>query len=1057
MTPALLLLAFGTAIAQGPAATAPWDIEQSHTPEHYPLDFTATEGTWMSLDVSPDGTTMVFDLLGHIYEMPVTGGTATALTSGRSWNTFPRYSPDGKSLVMTSDRGGSDDLWVMNRQTGEMQNVSNLPEGVTGGMWSADGRSLYGVAMMDGTQNTVYQFGLHGSKQVLIPPPESTAQRPGAGFRPINHFREDPQRNVILYEQVVAPVHSAGGTIKSYDKRTGQISDLIKRPGGAVSPALSPDGRYLAYVHRDDQVSQLVLHDLHTGVERVLLPKVERDRQDYVVYHHAAYPTMAWLPDSRSLVLWFGGGIHRVNIDDGAVEDIPFAARVQREFDSTIRFPHTFAQGEARTRIHRWAQRVPGGAADGILFETLGDLYLQSGGQPRNLTESAAHESSPVVAPKADYLYFARWSDDELGSIHRMRLTGGRTTPLTDIPAQYGSLSLSEDGRKLAFVRGDDSIRTGTQIEAQTRFELITMDVDGRNLRKLTDISFEGAGFGTRPASLKFSRDGRSLFFTEFEDRKLVLKKIGLDGQGKQTLYTFPHAASATLSPDEHWIVYEEYQRSWVTPFEFLGKAITISAEDGKGVSTRTDAANDGLYHRWSADGQFIQWTRGPEFLEKSLNAILDDGAVDSRSDISVAYPVAAPESMVAFTHARIITVDTNRTVLEDASLLVRNQRIIAVGKDIDIPPEAHVIDLEGRTLMPGIIDTHGHYHGEISPTHTIEQGVASLSAPLAYGVTTLYEVYGTIPKDVWVSDMLMAGKITGPRLFSTGSPMYGSREFRPGTFRNFKTNEDVLEQVRFNKAHGATALKDYITLNRRIRQQLAAAARDEGLNLVVEPGGEGQVNLTRVIDGATEIAHGMGFTSIYQDYIEFFKASRISITPTLIVTLDGPMGENWFHQSERLFEDEKLNRFARKEQLLARLRRPQHVFEDDYFHAELAANLKKLYDAGVSLQLGGHGQMLGLDVHFEMELYAQGGFAPMDIIAIATRNGAWNQGLDQDLGTLEAGKLADLVVLTDNPLEDIRNARNIEYVMKNGVLYSGEDAARVYPHPQPAGKFYFK
>ncbi len=1061
LTATLLLLTASSAMAEESASTPGWDIEQSHATEHYNLDYTATEGTWMSLDVSPDGKTLVFDLLGHIYEMPINGGTATALTHGRSWNMFPRYSPDGKSLVITSDRGGSDDLWVMDRRAGELKNISNMPEGVTGGMWSADGRSLYGVAMMDGTQNTVYQFGLNGSKQVLIPAPESTAQRPGAGFRPINHFRDDARRDVILFEQVVAPVHAAGGSIKRYDKRTGEVSDLIRRPGGAVAPALSPDGRYLAYVHRNDQVSELVLHDLDTGVERVLLPEVERDRQDYVVYHHAAYPTMAWLPDNRSLVLWYGGGIHRVNIADGAVTDIPFSANVQREFDSTIRFRHEIAEGEARTRIHRWAQRVPG-SDDAILFETLGDLYLQRGGTATNLTQSEAHESSPLVDARGQYIYFARWTDAELGAIHRMRLNGKGDTQLTDVPSQYGSLALSEDGRRLAFVRGDDSIRSGTQLEAQTRFELVIQDADGGNAVKVTDISMEGAGFGARPPSLKFARDGQHIYFTEIADRALVLKKIRLDGQGEQTLYTFPNAAGATISPDEEWILYEEYHRTWITPFEFLGKAVTVSAEEGKGTSSRLDAANDGLYARWSADRQSgnrlaIQWTRGPEFLEKSLDAVLAEGPVRSRADISVPLAVNTPNGTVALTNARVITVDANRSVLENATLLVRNQRIAAVGTDVAIPPEAHVIDLEGRTLMPGIIDAHAHYHGSISPTHTIEQQVASLSAPLAYGVTTMYEVYGTIPKDAWLSDMLLAGKITGPRLFSTASPMFGSREFRPGTYRNFKTLEDVQEQVRFNKAHGATAIKDYITLNRRIRQQLAATARAEGLNVVVEPGGEGQVNLTRVIDGATEIAHGMGFTSIYDDYIEFFRASRISITPTLVVTLDGPMGENWFHQSERLFEDAKLNRFARKEELLARLRRPQHVFEDDYFHPELAANLKKLYDAGVSLQLGGHGQMLGLDVHFEMELYAQGGFEPMDIIAIATLHGAWNQGLDQDLGSLEAGKLADLVVLTDNPLEDIRNARSIEYVMKNGVLYSGEDAARVYPDPQPAGEFYFK
>jgi len=1052
--PLVLTLLTAVLAAHPAGAEAPdaWNIEESRAPEQVTLDFVATEGTWMSLDVSPDGRHIVFDLLGHIYEMPVTGGEATALTSGRSWNMFPRYSPEGARIVMTSDRGGSDDLWVMERATGELANVSKMPEGVSGGMWSADGRFLYGVAMQDITQNTVYQFGFHGSRQVLIAAPTPTAQRPGASFRPINHFRDDPTRGVIFFEHIEGPVYAGGGSIKTYDKTTGEVKPYIRRPGGAVAPALSPDGRFLAYVHRRDQISELVLHDLETRQERVLLAEIERDRQDYFVYHHAAYPTMAWLPDGSSLVLWFGGGIHRVDIEDGGVTRIPFRAHVERDFDPTIRFEHAIPEGRSTTRIHRWAQRTP----DGILFETLGDLYLQKDGGVTNITRSDAHETSPLYDPERGSVYYAAWSDDELGAIYSRPLDGGQRRKLTTTPSQYGALTLSPDGERLAFVRGDARIRGGTRLEQQTDFELVTMRVDGTDKIKAADVSWAGAEWGTRPPSIRFSADGEALYFTDFVGTALVLKRVGLDGKDEIELYSFPHAAYAALSPDEDWVLYEEYQRTYITPFEFAGKTIEVSADTGAGTSMRIDADNDGLYQRWSDDGTTIGWTRGPEYLEKSVEAVLAEGEIGTRIDLAVGYDVAAPEGTIALTNVRIVTMDPARRVLENATLLVRDNRIAALGTGVDIPDGAHVVDLMGRTLMPGIVDVHGHYLGMMAPTHVIEQRVATLRAALAYGVTTMYEVYGVIPKDFWLSDMLRAGKTTGPRLFSVGTPMYGSRGFRPKTYRSFATYDDVLEQVRFNKAHGATAFKDYLTPSRQVRHQLATAAREEGLNVVVEPGGEGQTNLTRVIDGATGLAHGMGFTSVYQDYLEFFAANKLGITPTLIVTLDGPMGENYFHQSERLWEDPKLNRFARAGELVARLRRPQHIFEDDYFHPELAANLKKLHDAGVSVQLGGHGQMLGLDAHFEMELYSHGGFSNMEVLAIATLLSARHQGLDHDLGSLEEGKLADLIVLGANPLDDIRNTRSVELVMKNGILYSGDDAARVYPDPEPAGDFYF-
>lgn len=1034
-----------------------WDIGKSRATDLVKFDSTLSEGTWMSLDVAPDGQTIVFDLLGHIYEMPVTGGKAKALTDGRSWNMFPRYSPDGKKLLITSDRGGGDNLWVLDRASGEWRNVSSMTEGVTGGTWSADGRAVYGVAMIDGTQNTGYRFGLDGTRQEIIPAPNPPAF-PGAGWRGINHFRDDPKRGLIWFEQLKssidnygqADVYGGGFAIQVYDKKTGEISTKIGRPGGAVAPALSPDGRYVAYVHRNDLKSELVLREIDTGIDRVLLKQVERDRQDYNVYHHAAYPTMSWFPDGKSLAIWYGGKIHRVDIASGEDRVVPFEAHAQRQLDPTLLFRVEVPDDTSHTRLHRWAQRV---GEDGILFETLGDLYLHRVGKTENLTNSAAHESSPLYDAKSGQLYFVGWRDDELGAVYRRRLSGGKSEKLTNVPSQYGSLALSADDKQLAFIRGDETLRSGTRIEWQRKFQLVTMSAQGGEATVVTDISVAGVG---RPPFVAFANDGKSLYFTEFDGEGLILKRISLDGREEKVLYKFPHAAAAQLSPDARWIVYEEYQRTWLTPFEFVGKVVTVSAEDHLGTSKRLDTWNDGLYPRFSADGRTVMWTRGTEFLEKDVEAAWKQGEIKSRTDISVAYDIARPKGTVAFTHARVLTMDANRSVLDDATLLVQRDRIVAVGTDVAVPADAHVIDLGGKTVMPGLVDMHAHYHGALSPTHTIEQHLPTLESELAHGVTTLYEVAGNIPKDTWVSDMLRAGKIVGPRLYTVGTTMYGLKKYRPGAYRSMTNYDEVLEQVRFNKAHGATALKDYLTTSREVRHQIATAARAEGLNVVIEPAGQGQTNLTRVIDGATNLAHGMGFTSVYQDYLDFFSASRISITPTLVVLLDGPAGENWFYQTERMWEDETLLPFWRKEELIGRLRRPKYAFEDDYFHPQLAANLRKLYNAGVPILLGGHGQMPGLDAHMEMEMLGQGGFPAMDILAISTIVSARYGGLDQEVGSLEKGKRADLVVLDADPLQDIKNARRVNRVMSNGVLYDGQ-GTRVWPDQASPTHFYFK
>ena len=301
---------------------------------------------------------------------------------------------------------------------------------------------------------------------------------------------------------------------------------------------------------------------------------------------------------------------------------------------------------------------------------------------------------------------------------------------------------------------------------------------------------------------------------------------------------------------------------------------------------------------------------------------------------------------------------------------------------------------------------------------------------------------------------MIRAGKITGPRMFTVGPPIYGLREFRPKLFREISSYEQALEQLRYNRDHGATAVKDYVHFTRGSRHQLTTAARELGLNVFAETAGNPPMNLTQVIDGQTGLDHSMGLTPLFDDVVRLLAASETGITPTLLVVYNGPSGQLYFDMRERVWEDEKLLRFARAEQLVT-ARRPTHFFPDDLYAPEMAAEHRKLMEAGVSIQMGGHGQKLGLDAHWELELMVQGGFTPLEALQTATINGARYHGLDRDIGTIEAGKLADLVVLAEDPLADIRNTRAIRFVVKQGVVYDGDDLARVYPDPTPAQRMY--
>ena len=1015
-----------------------WEVDADRAP-YSVFEMTATEGTWISVDVSPDGEHIVFDLLGHLYEMPYAGGAAERLTEGRSWNMFPRYSPDGTSIAFTSDRGGSNDLWVLERASGELENVSKMDVPVFQGTWSADGRHLYGTSLNMKVRFPAYRFNFFGDEQLLLP----------AGARtPVNHFQEHVPSGRIFYVHNEGSLPSSGPRIKTYDMKTAEVTTYVDRPGGAASPRLSPDGERLAYVQRDDKETTLVVHDLASREESVVLRGLDPGRFESRGFY-GAHPNLAWHPDGREIVLSLGGGIHAVDVATGTSRKIDFSAAVRRKVDDTLRVKLELPRETTRTRSHRWGVPVAGG----VVYEALGDLHLRTGDTSRNLTDSAAHETNPVVHHESGKLYYASWSDDEMGAVYVRPLDGGAATKLTSRPTQYGSIAVSRDGSQVAFVRGAGSLVDGDRLEQQTEYELARVDGDGE-VHVVTDVHWSGNRYAKRPPSVMFSEDGERLYFTEYVDDTLTLKRIRTDGLDEETLYRFLHATRAVVSPNLDWVMFREYHRSFVTPFEFVGQVVDVSAADGKGFTKRVDRL-DGDFTEWTDDGEALYWTRGSRFVQKSLADVLAGRDAGDGVDLSMELALAKPSSLVAFTGVRVLTMNGAMEVLENATVVVRDDRIEAVGVGVAVPPDAKVYDLAGRTMMPGIFDAHGHYGSPISALNVIEQRFYGLHANLAYGVTTMYDVYGTTQKDFWASDLIRKGDMVGPRIFSVGDPIFVTK-YRTKMHRPITSLEDAKEHVLFERDHGATAVKDYSNHTRAARQQLVAASRELGVNIISESFGNPQMNLTQLVDGFTGLEHTMGLTPTYEDVRALFEHTDVGMTPTLIVVYNGPAGERYFHMRERLWENEKLSQFFRKDDLI-RFRRPTHYFDDDFYHMEMAADLKVLHDRGVLLQMGAHGQMMGLGAHWEIEMFVHGGFSPLEALQIATINGYRHHGLDHELGSIEPGKLADLVIMERNPLDDIRNSRTVEYVMKNGVLYNGQDAARVYPEPEAAKPMYFK
>lgn len=1079
------------------------------------MTFTTAEGTWISLDVSPDGRSIVFELLGDLYTLPIGGGAATRITSGPGYDTQPRYSPDGARLVFVSDRNGSENLWTANADGSQPRIMSRTERtNFVSPTWTPDGQ--YVITTRAGQLWLYHRDGGSGVQMTGVRPPGAPANAPPLPNLLGAAFGNDPRYVWVSAsgnlggdfqgglgaqssDEPWGPSHPPRSSarrigtyqIAQYDRTLGRAAVRTSESEGAFRPMPSPDGRWLVYATRYDDQQGLKLIDLETGRDRWLVMGVQRDASQGGA-DRDLYPNSAFTPDSRALITAYNGRIWRVEIPSGAVSPIPFTAEVEQQLGPLARFDYPINDTTLVVSQIRGARPSPDGRR--VAFTALDRLWVadlpagrggpgRPAGSPathatitgaRRLTSAEVVEHAPVWSPDGQFVAYVTWDDSAGGDIWRVRSDGSAPPErLTTRAAFYDKISYAPNGQRLVAVRGSAGHRMRTLEDfgnhgATAELEIIWLPAAGG---EATRVAWLGSGATQQGRNVPhFGPDTSRIYVWSGSDGLVSMR---LDGTDRRTIVRVsglplpaaPGGAGGQATPDEV-LISPDGQRAVVRtngnvflitiPPVGAGTA-TVAVGSGSAVPTARLTRVGGDFIGWSADGQTAFYSIGKSFfrwdvlLADSLvrdsvaradaaapggagappgapgaappaapAARPDSARPDSarrapayeplRVDIAITASKDRPTGVVVLRGARIITMKGNE-VIGSGDIVVRDNRIAAIGRrgSVRIPSGARVIDVSGRTIMPGLVDVHAHTWvawGVHRPQ------VSQFLAQLAYGVTTQRDPQTSSEDVVTYSDLMETGALIGPRLYSTGPGIFGAD--------NIRSLDEARDIVRRYADHFNTqTIKQYVAGDRKVRQWVITAAREMGLTTTTEGASDFVMNLTLMQDGYAGLEHSLPISPLFRDVAQLHAFSGLTYTPTFIVAYGGPSGFSKYLTSVDLDNDRKLRRFTPHDEI-DKWKSTTWQREDQYVHRLHARQLPGLLAAGGRLGLGSHGELQGLGTHWELWMMASGGMRPHDALRLATMTGAESIGLLKDIGSLEVGKLADLIVLDRNPLVNI-------------------------------------
>ncbi|MBS1683044.1 MAG: PD40 domain-containing protein [Bacteroidetes bacterium] len=960
------------------------------------LEFETSEVTQPALTMMPDGKTFVFNLLGHLFQMPVAGGDAVQLTFGPYYDSEPVAAPDGKQIAFISNRDGSDgNIFILDVQTKKITQVTQ--EFMVGSpSWSPDGKSIAFLSFLKREEYPVDKVPFFGAGDMTLVKAISAAgknlqQVTDAGSYVLPFYQKDGvltwgitvRKSPSQYAGPGAPPPSVNTFFesKSIDGKTVRIGSLKSRTGRI---AFAKQNQSFYYVND----GQLMRYSVGDTLSKIIAP------------FKGSAIALALAPDEKTIYAAADAKLWKVNLDGTGVEKMNWKAKVKMEVvKPALRKWTAPPSGNFAPSVVMSPRLSPDGKI--IIFGAAGFLWEQPavGGSAKKLIEENSSQLDPAFSPDGKQIAFV----SDIQGKRELRIFDIATQKTKSL-ATVGGYSWilhptwSPDGKTILYQQSD-------ALGAPYKFITVNADTGA----DAVTITKTGNSWNGRP---HFSTDGNYIYYTSRQDMFANVFKRSLQADAKPEAVTNlkRHVHDGLVSPNGKWVAFRRNAEIWIAAM----KDLPLHDEDFKLFSK-----TGGRSFAFTTDGLSIIYSDGAKVVKQQI-----------ANNVVTAFPVmvtlSKPSSTpVLVSGVRVLNFKTN-SFSNPTAIYIENNRIAWIGDENTkkIAPNTMRINGEGKYAMPGIMDSHTH------SAWTNQQ--ITEDRLIAYGVTSIRDVGSRLDKINTLRDKGNSTMLPVPRYFASGDIYEGLVPLWGDAFFEINSKQEAKEYVSYSKANGASFIKVYASLPWFIKSEVAAEANRQGMPVVGH--GISLEEIVRSINfGITSLEHGGPNND---DIVKLMVAADTWLDPT--PGIFGAGSTLKLGDSTNL--DKKFRTFVPEEELKAA--RPGRTPSAGQLAAwkNTLANLKRVHDSGVSMLDGTDALMTGVfhgpSVHWVLSFFSDAGIPNIDVLKIGTIKAAESVGAANDLGSVEPGKLADLILLDADPLQNINNTLKIWRVVKDGVVF---------------------